>query len=90
MNTFKTLGTCLEIVYFSDLTEAEQKDYDFCEDGDQFFRCNNETYFLSNFMRFNSDNQIKDFDGYCGTSYFSAYLVKLSDCGECVEIFARI
>ena len=88
--TFKTLGTYLEIIYFSDLTEEEQKEYDYCEDGDQFFRCNNEIYFLGDFMRFNSENRVQDFDGYYGTSYFSAYLVKLSDCGDCIETFAKM
>ncbi len=93
--TFKTLGTDLEIIYFSDLTEAEQKEYDYCGDGGQFFRCNNETHFLGDFMSFNSQNQIQDFNGYHGTGYFTAgyftvYLVKLSDCGECVETFAEM
>ena len=81
------------ILYWHDLTEAEQRehadDYDDVQDS-TFFRYRGQVYDLGEFMtktRYNNlDPELHGWDGYHNDSFFSAVLVKYSDCGDAVKI----
>ena len=78
-----------EILYWHDLTEEEQKELNMYDDAKEssFFRYRNWTYDLSDFWRTDSNDHWKDkWDGYKTDSYFSATLVKYSDCGDAVKV----
>jgi len=77
------------ILHWSDLTEKEQKELDMYEDVQEssFFRYRDWCYDLCDFWRTDSNDNWKDkWDGYKTDSYFSAILVKYSDCGEAVRV----
>lgn len=78
-----------EILHWHDLTEDEQKELNMYDDAKEssFFRYRNWTYDLSDFWRTDSNDHLKDnWDGYKTDSYFSATLVKYSDCGDAVKV----
>lgn len=74
-------------VYAHELTAAEREQYDYHDwaaiddgrDSATFFRYRGELYDLGNFIRIESDDEFKDWNGYSGDSYFSGTLVKLID-----------
>jgi len=85
-----------EVVNFYDLTEKQQQDVLDCYYQDQsdaendsfvIFESKNKEYNaalpLSQFMRINGKSI---WDGIFGTSYFSAYFIKLSKCGSAAVI----
>ena len=88
-----------EIVNFFDLTEKQQSDVMDCyyqeqaeaeQDSFVIFEAGKKEYNaalpLSQFMRL--DNT-KHWDGIFGTSYFSAYFIKISKCGSCAVVAER-
>lgn len=82
----------IEIIYGGDLTARELEEYDYLETeeraGSQFFRYKDDVFWLGNFMRHEakSGDELEGWHGLCGTGYFHAYLVKISDCGESVTL----
>jgi hypothetical protein len=77
------------ILNWHELTEAEQKELDMYEDVQEssFFRYRKWTYDLCDFWRTDSNDHWKDkWDGYKTDSYFSAILVKYSECGEALRV----
>ena len=85
-----------EVVNFYDLTEKQQQDVLDCYYQDQsdaendsfvIFESKNKEYNaalpLSQFMRIDGKSI---WDGVFGTSYFSAYFIKLSKCGSAAVI----
>lgn len=94
-NKLTILQENIEIIYGSDLTEDEKKEFDYLEgdefDCAQFFRHKDDVFWLGNFMRHESkaddaDDELKGWHGSWGTSYFHAYVIKLSECGESVTL----
>lgn len=90
-----TAGKYQPLLNFSELTGKEQEivksDYDYlfededCPNG--FFRYRGNVLNLSEFMKGKGVPQSRiDWDGHYGTSAFSGYLVKLSDCGDSVQV----
>ena len=79
-----------EILSFFDLTNKEQNEikdnYDTIEES-SFFRYRGQVYDLCEFMR-NNDNSpfCNDWDGYHNDSFFSAVLVKYSECNDAVKV----
>lgn len=71
-----------DLIYFSDLTEKEQKNFDWYDDdensGLDFFRYRGNAYCLSEFMRVTKLERewFKDWDGYMSDSYFSGIVVR--------------
>jgi len=74
-----------EIVYYWELTQTEQGDFDWIEDSEDndymFFRYRGCTYCLSDFMRVegNAPAEFQKWDGYNSDSFFSGILVKWLD-----------
>ena len=81
------------VLYWHDLTEAEQREnadaYGESEDS-SFFRYRNRVYDLCNFMHaegYTGRHELfPNWDGYHNDSFFSAVLVKFSDCGDAVKV----
>lgn len=74
------------ILCFFDLTEREQEDikgnYSSIEEG-FFFRYRGRVYDLNDFMRNNNNSPFpSEWDGYHSDTFFSATLIKYSDCGD--------
>ncbi len=77
------------ILHWHELTEIEQKELDMYEDVQEssFFRYRDWCYDLCDFWRTDSNDHWKEkWDGYKTDSYFSAILVKYSECGEAVRV----
>ncbi len=77
------------ILYWNELTEDEQKELNMYEDVEEssFFRYRDWCIDLCDFWRTDSNDNWKDkWDGYKTDSYFSAILVKYSDCNESVRV----
>lgn len=80
------------LISWTDLTEAEQKDFDYFDDpenetGYDFFRFKGRVYTTGDFMRIDQNNTaFPGWHGYSGDSFFSGVLIKLSDCGETVIV----
>tara|TARA_R110002020_G_scaffold453505_1_gene668408 strand:- start:414 stop:704 length:291 start_codon:yes stop_codon:yes gene_type:complete len=80
------------ILYWHDLTDAEQKeradDYDDVQES-TFFRYRGLIYDLGEFLSARGNGAhylVNAWDGYHNDSYFSAVLVKYGDCGDAVKI----
>ena len=72
-----------------ELTEKESADFDYMDDINEgsFFRYKGQVYDLAEFVRIDkSDSELSTCDGIHTDSFFSAVLVKLSDCGEAVTV----
>lgn len=84
----------IEIIYGSALTETEKKEFDYLEaeelDGAQFFKYLDDVFWLGNFLCIQPEPQAGDllagWHGLCGTGFFHAYVVKLSEDGETVTL----
>jgi len=80
------------ILYWHELTEAEQKEYkDAYEDVEDssFFRYRHWTYDLNDFDSLNGKGQQHDlygWDGYHNETFFSSVVIKYSDCGDSVRV----
>ena len=79
-----------EILYWHDLTSEEQREHaDDYEDVKEstFFRYRGQVYDLGEFMQVGRDQVgFHGYHGYHNDSFFSAVLVKYSDCGDAVKI----
>ena len=80
------------ILYWHELTDAEQRehadDYDGVKDS-TFFRYRGQVYNLCEFLsaRGNGAHSLVNvWDGYHNDSFFSAVLVKYSECGDAVKV----
>ena len=80
------------VLYWHDLEANEQSkladDYETIQES-TFFRYRNRIYDLGEFMsaRGNGAHElVHAWDGYHNDSYFSAVLVKYSDCGDAVKV----
>lgn len=90
--TIKTNNQFRPLLYGYELTEKEQKEYDFLEFTDEgegscakFFRYKGWTYLLDDFMRTGAHSPFPErWHAYLSDSYFSGILIHLSDCGEAV------
>ena len=70
-----------QLVYGYELTDKQKQDFDYIEDIDShdFVKYKNNIYDLSEFMRIESIDSLKDWHGYSSGSYFSGTLVKYID-----------
>ncbi len=83
----KTNHQWREFIYWHELTEKEQQEFDYMDIEEQenvtFLRYRNWVYSLDCFMRSDSFPQ---WDGYHGDSFFSGVLIKLSNDGSMYKI----
>lgn len=70
-----------QLIYGYELTDKEKRDFDYLDDIDNhnFIKYKGFIYDVSEFMRVNSDDSLKGWDGYTGESYFSGVLIKYVD-----------
>ena len=80
------------VLYWHDLEPSEQSELQrtsgrFVKES-SFFRYRNRVYDLGEFMsaRGNGFRLFPNWDGYHNDSFFSAVLVKYSDCGDAVKV----
>ena len=80
------------ILYWHDLSQAEQRehadDYDGVEDS-TFFRYRGQVYDLGEFLSARGNGAhslVNAWDGYQNDSFFSAVMVKYSECGDAVKV----
>jgi len=85
-------GHAREVLYWFDLTEEEQAEFDFSDKEDStYFRYKGNAYTLGDFMRVDSNSPFSGFaDGYHSDSYFSGVLVKYTECGDGVKVYTYI
>lgn len=69
---------------YSELTERERVDFDYCDSG-TFFRYRGATYDLGEFMPCNGAFA-GNWHGYTNDTYFSGILIRLSNDGESVIV----
>ena len=84
------------VLYWHDLTDAEQAENKEAYDGVQessFFRYRNGLYDLNDFLRVNEalngrgqDHRLYGWDGYKNETFFSSVLVKYGEEGESVKV----
>ena len=83
----KTNNQPRDILTWYDLTPAEQKEFDYLEDGEgSFFRYKNWVYDLGEFMRFDHTAIPGDWHGYASDSFFSGTLVRFTSDYEQVIV----
>lgn len=75
------------VIYWGDLTAAEQSDFDYLDTGDAqsaatFVRYRGVTYALGGFMRCEGAGDLTAWDGYAADTYFSGVLIKLDRDGD--------
>ncbi len=83
-----------DIVDACELTPAERAEFDYLDwpaiddgrDSASFVRYRGQLLDLGNLMRFDSPDSMPGWDGYYGTSYFSAYVVRYVNDNEQVVI----
>lgn len=78
-----------EILYSHDVPEKVLKnDFDWMGVPEEFsfFKYRGQYYTLSNFMRIENNDKLKDWDGIESDSFFSGTLVKFSECGDSVKV----
>ena len=70
-----------QLIYGYELTDKQKQDFDYIEDIDShdFVKYKNNIYDLSEFMRIENNDSLKDWHGYSSDSYFSGTLVKYTD-----------
>ena len=70
-----------QLIYGYELTDKQKQDFDYIEDIDShdFVKYKNNIYDLSEFMRVETIDSLKDWHGYSSDSYFSGTLVKYID-----------
>lgn len=82
------------ILYWYELTPAEQKDFDYLDDESSqesalFFRYRGQMYDLGEFMRtrdFGKDSPLSKWYGYMSDSYFSGVLINFSEDNDFVQV----
>ena len=69
------------MIYGYELTDKQKQDFDYLEDIDShdFVKYKNNIYDLSEFMRVENNDSLKDWHGYSSDSFFSGTLVKCID-----------
>lgn len=76
-----------DILSWYDLTPAEQKEFNYLEDGDgSFFRYKSWVYDLGEFMRVDHAAMPDKWHGYAADSYFSGVLVRYTSDYERVIV----
>ena len=82
----KTNNRPRDILSWYDLTPAEQKEFDYLEEGEgSFFRYKNLIYDLGEFVRVDHTVIPDKWHGYASGSYFSGVLVRYtSDCEQVI------
>ena len=70
-----------QLIYGYELTDKQKQDFDYIEDIDihDFVKYKNNIHDLSEFMRVETIDSLKDWHGYSSDSYFSGTLVKYID-----------
>ena len=70
-----------QLIYGYELTDKQKQDFDYIADIDShdFVRYKGNVYDLSEFVRIENNDRLKDWDGYSSDSYFSGTLVKYID-----------
>ena len=70
-----------QLIYGYELSDKQKQDFDYVEDIDShdFVKYKNNIYDLSEFMRIENNDNLKDWHGYSSDSYFSGTLVKYVD-----------
>ena len=70
-----------QLIYGYELTDKQKQDFDYIEDFDShdFVKYKNNIYDLSEFMRIETIDSLKDWHGYNSDSSFSGTLVKYID-----------
>lgn len=70
-----------QLIYGYELSDKQKQDFDYIEDIDShdFVKYKNNIYDLSEFMRVENNDSLKDWHGYSRDSYFSGTLVKYTD-----------
>lgn len=69
------------MIYGYELTDKQKQDFDYIYDIDShdFVKYKNNIYDLSEFMRIENNDSLKDWHGYSSDSFFSGTLVKYID-----------
>lgn len=85
--TIKTNNHWCPIIYGYELTGKEREDFNYIDDLDnaQFFRYKGMVYSLEEFIICESE-ELKEWDGVCGETYFYGVLIKLSKSGDYVKV----
>lgn len=68
-----------ELIYYSELTDDEKAEKDYCTEDDSFVRYKGQVYALIDFIRVPDDTEFPGWDGYASDSYFSGVLLKLDE-----------
>ena len=70
-----------QLIYGYELTDKQKQDFDYIEDIDchDFVKYKNNIYDLSEFMRIETIDSLKDWHGYSSDSFFSGTLIKYID-----------
>ena len=70
-----------QLIYGYELSDKQKQDFDYIEDIDShdFVKYKNNIYDLSEFMRIENNESLKDWEGYSSDSFFSGTLVKYID-----------
>ena len=70
-----------QLIYGYELTDKQKQDFDYIDDIDShdFVKYKNNIYDLSEFMRVENNDSLKDWHGYSSDSFFSGTLVKYLD-----------
>lgn len=70
-----------QLIYGYELTDKQKQDFDYIDDIDShnFVKYKNNIYDLSEFMRIENNDSLKDWHGYSSDSFFSGTLVKYVD-----------
>ena len=76
-----------EILSGYDIPESAQNDFDYMDDITEgsFFKYRGQYYSLDNFMVSNNPD-LSDWDAMESDTFFSATVIKLSDCGDSVLV----
>lgn len=70
-----------QLIYGYELSDKQKQDFDYIDDIDShdFVKYKNNIYDLSEFMRIENNDSLKDWGGYSSDSFFSGTLVKYID-----------
>lgn len=70
-----------QLIYGYELTDKQKEDFDYIEDIDsrEFVKYKNNIYVLSDFMRIETIDSLKDWHGYNSDSFYSGTLIKYVD-----------